>query len=163
MSGPCEGARYAGPVKGGAVFRDPSGFAGRGLWARSGAQVPGWLAHCPQGTEGSWPEARKKYPPRPSKLDPYKPVIDQMLVTGLDAPPKQRHTVTRIYAWLIDEHQMGDVSYQVVRAYVAQRRPQIRVEHGREPVNAFIVQSHLPGMGRGRLRRGRDPGSAASW
>ena len=54
--------------------------------------------------------------------------------------------MTRIYAWLIDEHQMGDVSYQVVRAYVAQRRPQIRVEHGREPVNAFIVQSHLPGM-----------------
>ena len=143
-----------------AIRRDSrAGVSGRGLERK----VPGWLAHCPQGTEGSWPEARKKYPPRPSKLDPYKPVIDQMLVTGLDAPPKQRHTVTPIYAWLIDEHQMGDVSYQVVRAYVAQRRPQIRVEHGREPVNAFIVQSHLPGMGRGRLRRGRDPGSAASW
>ncbi|WP_410625688.1 hypothetical protein [Amycolatopsis sp. cmx-8-4] len=54
----------------------------------------------------AWPEPRKKPPPRPSKLDPFKPVIDEFLRTDLDAPRKQRHTVKRIFARLIDEHGM---------------------------------------------------------
>src|SRR3954466_14175727 len=33
----------------------------------------------------------------------------------------------------------------MVRAYVAERRPQIKVEAGRGPVNAFIPQTHRPG------------------
>jgi Phage integrase family len=40
---------------------------------------------------------------------------------------------------------MTDVSYPVVRAYVSTRRPQIRAEGGRGPVQAFVTQSHLPG------------------
>ncbi|NBH10992.1 IS21 family transposase [Amycolatopsis sp. SID8362] len=94
----------------------------------------------------AWPQPRKKPPPRPSKLDPFKPVIDEILRTDLDAPRKQRHTVKRIFARLIDEHGMIDVSYQVVRAYVATRAPQIRAEAGRGPVAAFIPQAHRPGM-----------------
>ena len=73
----------------------------------------------------AWPEPRKKPPRRPSKLDRFRPAIDEILRADLDAPRKQRHTVTRIYDRLIAEHQMVDESYPVVRAYVAERRPQI--------------------------------------
>ena len=91
------------------------------------------------------PQPRELYAPRRSKLDPFKPVIDQMLRADLDAPRKQRHTVVRIYRRLINEHAMDDVSYQVVRAYVAKRKPEIRVEAGRGPAQVFIEQSHLAG------------------
>lgn len=37
------------------------------------------------------------------------------------------------------------VTYPMVRAYVADRRPQIAVEAGRGAVRAFIPQSHRPG------------------
>ncbi|WP_225642458.1 hypothetical protein [Streptomyces werraensis] len=47
--------------------------------------------------DSAWPEARKKLPPRATALDPYRPVIDGILLGDLDAPRKQRHTVTRIF------------------------------------------------------------------
>ena len=78
-------------------------------------------------------------------MDPFKPVIDEILKADLDAPRKQRHTVTRIWQRLMDEHQIADVSYPVVRAYVAERKPQIRVEAGRGPAEVFVPQSHRPG------------------
>ena len=93
----------------------------------------------------AWPELRKQLPPRASKLDPFKPAIDEILKADLDAPSKQRHTITRIYHRLIDEHQMADVSYPVVRAYVAERKPQIRTEAGRGPAEVSVPQSHRPG------------------
>lgn len=34
----------------------------------------------------AWPAERAAYPARTSKLDPFKPVIDQILVADLDAP-----------------------------------------------------------------------------
>jgi Phage integrase, N-terminal SAM-like domain len=68
-----------------------------------------------------------------------------MLTADLDAPRKQRHTVTRIYHRLMDEHGMADVSYPVVRAYVADRKPQVRAEAGRGPTEVFVPQSHRPG------------------
>ena len=52
----------------------------------------------------AWPEPRKQPPPRASKLDPFKPAIDEILKADLDAPRKQRHTITRIYRRLMDEH-----------------------------------------------------------
>ncbi len=94
----------------------------------------------------AWPAQRKKLPPRTSKLDPFKPVVDAILRADLDAPRKQRHTVTRIYARLLDEHAMTGVSYQVLRTYVAVRRPEIRVEAGHGPAQVFIPQSHRPGV-----------------
>ena len=93
----------------------------------------------------AWPGPRKELPPRPSKLDPFKPVIDEILKADLDAPRKQRHTVTRIWHRLMDEHQIADVSYPVVRAYVAERKPQIRAKAGRGPAEVFVPQSHRPG------------------
>ncbi|MFJ9675386.1 IS21 family transposase [Streptomyces sp. NPDC101221] len=93
----------------------------------------------------AWPEPRKPLPPRPSALDPYKAVIDGILRADLDAPRKQRHTVTRIFHRLVDEHG-ADVSYPMVRRYVADRKPQIAVEAGKAPIEAFVSQTHPPGM-----------------
>nr|BFE58409.1 hypothetical protein GCM10020063_029350 [Dactylosporangium thailandense] len=67
----------------------------------------------------AWPQPRKPLPPRPAKLDEFKPVIDGILLADLEAPRKQWHTMKRIYDRLIAEHDMLDVSYAVVRAYVA--------------------------------------------
>jgi transposase len=95
--------------------------------------------------ESAFPQPRKPLPPRASRLDPLKPVIDQMLRADLDAPRKQRHTVKRIFDRLLDEHGAAEVSYQMVRAYVAERRPQIRFEAGRGLGEGFVPQSHRPG------------------
>lgn len=94
--------------------------------------------------DSAWPAPRRPLPKRRSVLDPFKPIIDAWLLADLDAPRKQRHTAKRISDRLIAEHD-ADVSYQVVRAYVAQRRPEILVEAGRAPSPAFIRQTHLPG------------------
>ncbi|GAA2445243.1 hypothetical protein GCM10010405_30850 [Streptomyces macrosporus] len=93
----------------------------------------------------AWPEPRKPLPPRPSALDPYKAVIDGILRADLDAPRKQRHTVTRIFHRLVEEHG-ANVSYPMVRRYVADRKPQIAVEAGKAPIEAFVPQTHPPGM-----------------
>ncbi|MFJ3965095.1 hypothetical protein [Streptomyces sp. NPDC090036] len=62
----------------------------------------------------------------------------------LDAPRKQRHTVTRIFHRLVEEHG-ADVSYGMVRYYVAARKPEILVESGKAPLEAFVPQTHHPG------------------
>jgi len=92
------------------------------------------------------PKPRQPLPPRASKLDVFKPVIDEILRADLDAPRKQRHTAQRIYDRLIDEHGMSEVSYPIVRRYVAQRAPQIRAAAGRAPAQVFITQVHQPGV-----------------
>lgn len=94
----------------------------------------------------AWPAPRKDYPKRASKLDRFKPAIDAMLRADLDAPKKQQHTVKRIYDRLVDERTMTDTfSYRRVRDYVAERKPQIRIEAGRGPAQVFIPQTHKPG------------------
>ncbi|MFD8260151.1 IS21 family transposase [Streptomyces griseoluteus] len=98
-----------------------------------------------KAVDSVWPEPRKKLPPRPSALDPYKAVIDGILRADLDAPRKQRHTVTRIFHRLVEEHG-AEVSYPMVRRYVADRKPQILVESGKAPIEAFVPQTHPPGM-----------------
>lgn len=95
--------------------------------------------------ESAWPQPRAAYPDRGSKLDPFKPVIEEMLVADLDAPRKQRHTATRIFNRLVNEHHLTSVSYDTVRAYVRQRRPQMQAEHGRGEADVFVPQTHLPG------------------
>lgn len=61
----------------------------------------------------------------------------------LDAPRKHRHTVKRIYDRLIAEHGVHDVSYPVVRAYVAERKPQIRAEAS-QPVSSAATLPSAP-------------------
>jgi hypothetical protein len=92
-----------------------------------------------------WPAPRKQLPARGSRLDAFKAVIDQMLRDDLDAPRKQRHTVKRVFDRLIEEHDAQGVTYSMVRAYIFQRRPEIRIEEGRGPPQAFVPQTHRPG------------------
>jgi DNA replication protein DnaC len=87
----------------------------------------GWRTVA-RATESVLPEPRKEYSPRPQKLDPYKPFIDEVLRADLNGPPRQRHTATRIYRRLLAERGMTDVSYQRVSAYIRERRPQLRTE-----------------------------------
>ncbi|MGW4790857.1 hypothetical protein ACWEPC_00385 [Nonomuraea sp. NPDC004297] len=94
----------------------------------------------------AWPKPRKKPPPRRSRLDPYKPAIDQMLWADLDAPRKQRHTSKRIFDRLVAEYEMEGISYSTVCDYVAARRPQVRGEAGRGPPEVPISQTHRPGV-----------------
>jgi transposase len=125
-----------------AIRRDArAGMSGRALERKYGVGRRTVI----KALSSAWPEPRKTLTPRASKLDPFKPAIDEMLQVDLDAPRKQRHTVTRIYHRLIDEHAMADVSYPVVRAYVAERKPQVRAEAGRGPAEVFVRQSHRPG------------------
>lgn len=79
-------------------------------------------------------------------MDPYKPVIDQMLRADLDAPRKQRHTAKRVLDRLLEEHHAHGISYGMVRDYVAVRRGEIRAMAGPGPVEAFVPQSHRPGV-----------------
>ncbi|MEV4225475.1 IS21 family transposase [Nonomuraea sp. NPDC049725] len=95
----------------------------------------------------AWPQPRKKMPPRQSRLDPFKPAIDQMLWTDLNAPRKQRHTVRRIFNRLVAEQEMEGVSYSTVCNYVAWRLPLILQEAGRgPPPEVPIDQIHKPGV-----------------
>ena len=95
--------------------------------------------------ESAWPKPRQTQPKRSSRLDQYQGVIDDWLRDDLDAPRKQRHTAKRVFDRLLDEHRAADVSYWMVREYVATRRREIRIEAGREPAATYIPQEHLPG------------------
>jgi hypothetical protein len=48
-----------------------------------------------QALGSAWPQRRKDYASRPSKVDPFKAPVDEILRADLEAPRKQRHTVTR--------------------------------------------------------------------
>ncbi|MEU5430722.1 hypothetical protein AB0H73_34690, partial [Streptomyces olivoreticuli] len=95
--------------------------------------------------DSNWPEPGKKQAPRPSRLDRFKAVIDGMLEADLDAPPKWKHRVKRIFDRLLDEHAADGISYQMVRGYVAVRRREIRWEAGRGPAEVFVPRTHGPG------------------
>lgn len=75
-------------------------------------------------------------------------MIDEILRRDLTAPAEQRHTVTRNRDRLIAEHGLRDVSYQVIRAYVADRRRERLTEDGRArgADAVFVTQSHRPGF-----------------
>lgn len=126
-----------------AIRRDArAGLSGRALERKHRV---GWRT-VRKALASAWPEQRKSYPRRLSRLDPYKGVIDAILRADLDAPRKQRHTAKRIFDRLIDEYGMAEVSVRTLSSYVATRRPQIRVEAGRGPAQVFVPQSHRPGV-----------------
>lgn len=90
------------------------------------------------------PPAKKTRVRQAPKLDPFKLVIDAMLVADLDAPRKQRHTATRVLDRLIEEHGVTALSYSTVRNYVRVRRAEIDATAGRR-VEVFVPQEHAPG------------------
>jgi hypothetical protein len=70
------------------------------------------------------PSPRKAPERKSPQLEPLKEIIDGWLRDDLDAPRKQRRSVKRVHARLLDEHG-ADVSYSAVRDSVSRRRPEI--------------------------------------
>lgn len=98
-----------------------------------------------QALASAVPPPRKQRRFTAPKLDPAKPIIDDWLRADLDAPRKQRHTARRVWARLVDEHQMSELSYSLVRDYVARRRLEIAAEAGRASEAGCVPQLHPPG------------------
>ena len=94
------------------------------------------------------PRKRKAPPPRDSVLTPAHGWIDEMLRSDLKAPRKQKHTVDRIRARLLLEHDFDVASYSTVRDYVRARRPQVIAEarEGRLHLEGMVPQEKLPGQ-----------------
>jgi hypothetical protein len=79
------------------------------------------------------PPKRKQPPPHKSLLEPVKGFMDAMLREDLNAPRKQKHTVSRIRERLAAEHDFECAGHTTVRDYVARRRPTIRRTWMRAP------------------------------
>lgn len=88
------------------------------------------------------PPPRKPPSSRPTpKLGPHHEFIDQILEDDKSAPKKQRHTIKRIHARLIEERG-ADVGYSTVGDYVRA----VRKRSG-EVDEVFIPRHHEPGHG----------------
>jgi len=77
---------------------------------------------------------------RPSKLDPFKPLIDQWLENDKYQRRKQRHTARRIFKRLQDEADGFDASYRTVCTYVTEAKRRIYQER-----RGFLPLEHIPG------------------
>jgi transposase len=79
---------------------------------------------------------RTKQPNAP-KLDPFKKVIDEVLLADEQAPRKQRHTATQMHRRLVAEHGYAG-GYDQVRRYISSKRRRER--------ETFIPLDHDPGQ-----------------
>jgi len=76
-----------------------------------------------------------------SKLDSFKPLIDEWLQADKLAPRKQRHTAQRVYKRLIDEAKGFGCSYRLIAAYVKTRKEELRLKR----TDGYIPLNHYPG------------------
>lgn len=67
------------------------------------------------------PGYRRKAPPACPVIEPVAPIIDAWLSEDKGKPPKQRHTMTRIFERLVEEHEFRG-SYDAVRRYIGKKR-----------------------------------------
>ena len=82
------------------------------------------------------PGYRREHPPVRPKLDPFIPIINQILEEDKSRLKKQRHTARRIYERLRDEHGFtGGIT--IVTDYVRERRRRTR--------EVFVPLVHAPG------------------
>jgi hypothetical protein len=72
------------------------------------------------------------------------PRADRWDAAGSLTAPRKRHTATRIWNRLVDEHD-ADVGYPSVRDYVRARRSQIAAEVDALASVAIVPQEHAPG------------------
>lgn len=86
------------------------------------------------------PIPKEKYS-KESKLDPYKPLIDQWLLDDRKAPRKQRHTARRIHKRLTMEVPDYDCSYRLVAIYVAAKKKELRLKQQ----EGYLPLIHKPG------------------
>ncbi len=84
------------------------------------------------------PGYQRQHPPRRPKLDPYAPIIDQILQSDQTRPKKQRHTAKRIFERLKEEHGFTG-QYTIVKDYVRQHKLSAR--------EMFVPLVHPPGHG----------------
>lgn len=83
------------------------------------------------------PGYQRQQPPRRPKLDPYTPVIDEILQSDQARPKKQRHTAQRIFQRLKEEHGFSG-QYTIVKDYVREHR----ISHQ----EMFVPLVHPPGQ-----------------
>jgi transposase len=76
-----------------------------------------------------------------SKLNPWKPQIDEWLKADLDAPRKQRHTALRVFERLSEMFEDFNCSYRTVATYVKLKRDELRLTVD-EPMLPLV---HWPG------------------
>lgn len=89
-------------------------------------------------TPSSTPVSKEEHE---SKLDPFKPLIDEWLEADKLAPRKQRHTAKRIYRRLRDEAEGFNCSYRLVALYVAEKKAELRLKK----TEGYIPLVHHPG------------------
>lgn len=82
------------------------------------------------------PGYRRSKPPARPKLDEFIPIIDQILEADRALPKKQRHTATRIFERLRDEHGFTG-KLTIVTDYVRERKRRTR--------EVFVPLAHPPG------------------
>jgi len=82
------------------------------------------------------PGYRRSKPPARPKLDPFIPIIDQILEADRALPKKQRHTATRIFERLRDEHGFTG-KLTIVTDYVREKKRRTR--------EVFVPLAHAPG------------------
>lgn len=82
------------------------------------------------------PGYRRQQPVRRPQLAPYTGLIDEMLRQDTQQPKKQRHTATRIFERLRQEHGYSG-GYPIVKDYVR--------DHRLERQEMFVPLSHAPG------------------
>ena len=78
-----------------------------------------------------------------SKLDSFKPLINEWLQADKLAPRKQRHTAKRVFRRLKDEAEGFDCSYRLVASYVKTRKEVLRLKRtdGYIPLNHFTGEA----------------------
>jgi len=82
------------------------------------------------------PPGYRRTKPRTSKLEPFLPIIDEILKSDRQVHRKQRHTAKRIFERLRDEHEY-DGGETIVKDAVRARKQQHR--------EVFLPLSHRPG------------------
>ncbi len=79
--------------------------------------------------------------PHSSKLDQFKPIIDNWLTEDKKAPRKQRHTAKKVHRRLKDEAEGYDCSYRLVAAYVAEKKKELHLKQK----EGYLPLVHHPG------------------
>jgi len=84
-----------------------------------------------QAIASAIPPQRKSAPRQHPKLAPVQEFIDQILLTDLQSPRKQRHTAHRIFCRLREERPDSHIAERTVRQYVRQKKHELGLS-GRE-------------------------------